>query len=164
MLSLFSLLLVWLVLGKPLQIHLAMNTMLPNWHHSENWIALTAIMLSFAGMELATVHIKDVNQPQKTFPKALAISTFIILATMMLGSLAIASVLPHNQINLVNGTIETFAYYLSAYHLNWLTPVLTVFLVVGSMGGIISWVISPIKGVAQARTTWIFATLFSKNK
>lgn len=150
MIFIISLFIVWLVLGKPVQIHLNTATMLPDWHHSENWIALTAIMLSFAGMELATVHIKDVNQPQKTFPRALAISTVIILITMVLGSLAIAFVLPYNQINLVNGTIETFSYYLSAYHLSWLTPILTVFLIVGSLGGTISWIISPVRGLSQA--------------
>ncbi len=146
------LLAVWLFLGKPLQIHLTSSSILPSFQHSDNWIALTAIMLGFAGMELATVHIKDVNQPQKTFPRALAFSSAIILITMMLGSLAIAFVLPYNQINLVNGTIQTFAYFLTAYHLSWLTPILTLLLVVGSFGGIISWVVSPIKGLAQAAT------------
>lgn len=145
-----TLFIVWLILGKPLQLHLTAASMIPNWHSTDDWIALTAITLGFAGMELATVHIKDVNEPQKTFPRALAYSTIIILLTMTLGSLAIAFVLPTNQINLVNGTIETFAFYLSAYHLGWLTPILTILLITGSFGGVISWVISPIKGISQA--------------
>lgn len=162
MILIIALLIAWIILGKPLQIHLTAATLLPNWQHMDNWIALTAIMLGFAGMELATVHIKDVNQPQKTFPKALGMSTIIILATMMLGSLAIAFVLPYNQINLVNGTIQTFAYFLSAYHLNWLTPVLTILLVIGSLGGIISWVISPIKGLSQAAKHGFLPPFFEK--
>lgn len=157
-----GLLVVWLFMGKPLQIHLTSSSIFPDFKHMDNWIALTAIMLGFSGMELATVHIKDVNQPQRTFPRALAFSTMIILATMMLGSLAIAFVLPYNQINLVNGTIQTFAYFLSAYHLSWLIPVLTIMLVVGSMGGIISWVISPIKGLAQAASHGFLPPFFKK--
>lgn len=145
-----TLLATWLWQGKPLQIQLNANTIFPHLGQMDNWIALTAIMLGFAGMELATVHIKEVHKPQRTFPKALAFSTIIILLTMMLGSLAIAFVVPHDQINLVNGTIQTFAYFLNAYHLTWLTPILTLLLVIGSFGGIISWVISPIKGLAQA--------------
>lgn len=145
-----GLLIIWLLLGNPVQIHLNASTLLPNLHHSDHWIALTAIMLGFSGMELASVHIKDVENPQRTFPRALLFSSLIILSTMMLGSLAIAYVLPYDQINLVNGTIQTFAYFLSAYHLNWLLPILTIMLVIGSMGGVLSWVISPIKGLAQA--------------
>lgn len=153
----------WIALGKPVQFHLTAANMLPNLNQTDNWIALTAIMLGFAGMELATVHIKDVNAPQKTFPKALAFSTLIILTTMMLGSLAIAMILPFDQINLVNGTIQTFAYFLSAYHLQWLTPVLTLLLVIGSLGGIISWVISPVKGLAQAADHGFLPPFFRKH-
>lgn len=157
-----SLLIAWLILGKPVQLHFTAANMLPNLQHGDNWIALTAIMLGFAGMELATVHIKDVNQPQKTFPRALAFSTIIILSTMLLGSLAIACVLPYDKINLVNGTMETFAFFLSEYHLTWLTPILTLLLVIGSLGGTISWVISPIKGLAQAAEHGFLPAFFER--
>lgn len=157
-----GLLIIWFFMGKPLQIHLTLSNMFPNFSVSENWIALTAIMLSFIGMELATIHIKDVNEPQKTFPKSLGLASIIILLTMILGSLAIAFVVPHNQINLVNGTIETFSYYLSVYHLHWLLPVLTLLLVIGSLGGTISWVISPIKGISQAASHGFLPAFFTK--
>lgn len=150
MLLIISLFVVWLVMGHPVQLHLTASNMLPDLHKSDNWIALTAIMLGFAGMELATVHVNDVQDPQKTFPRALAFSTLIILITMMLGSLAIAFVLPYKDINLVDGTMQTFAYFFAAYHLQWVTPVVTVLLLIGSYGSIVSWVISPVKGLAQA--------------
>lgn len=156
------LLIAWVTFGHPLQIHLTWASMLPNIHHSENWIALTAIMLSFCGMELATVHISDVENPGKTFPKALICSTLLILTTMILGSLAIAFVLPYDKINLVNGTIETFVYFLSAYHLNWMTPILVLLLIVGSLGGMISWIISPVKGISEAAEHGFLPEVFQK--
>lgn len=141
---------IWLVHGNPVQIHFTTQNFLPDISHMDNWVALTAIMLGFVGMELATVHIKDVDNPKRAFPRALAYSTIIILLTMILGSLAIALVVPVDQINLINGTIQTFTYFLSAYHLSALVPVLTILLVVGSLGGIINWVLSPVRGLAQA--------------
>ncbi len=150
MLLIITLFVIWLVMGHPVQLHLTASNMLPDLHKSDNWIALTAIMLGFAGMELATVHVNDVKDPQKTFPRALAFSTLIILITMMLGSLAIAFVLPYKDINLVDGTMQTFAYFFAAYHLHWVTPIITVLLLIGSYGSIVSWVISPVKGLAQA--------------
>src|SRR3990167_4367434 len=59
-----ALLFIWLLAGKPLQIHLNESALLPNWQHMDNWVALTAIMTAFLGMELATVHIKEVANPQ----------------------------------------------------------------------------------------------------
>ena len=156
------LMLVWVVNGHPLQIHFTSANMLPSITHMDNWIALTAIMLGFAGMELATVHIKDVESPSKTFPRALAYSTVIILLTMILGSLSIAFVLPYDQINLINGTIQTFTYFLSAYHIAWLVPVLALLLVTGSLGGIINWVSSPVRGLSQAAKNGYLPAFFAK--
>lgn len=141
---------VWIILGKPLQIHLTATTLIPKFNSSENWISLTAIMSSFLGMELATVHIKEIHNPQKTFPKALFYSVIIILATMIFGSLAIAFVLPQNQINLVNGVMQAFTNFFAAYHMSWIMPIITILLLIGSSGGIISWIISPAKGLLQA--------------
>lgn len=157
-----GLLIIWLLMNKPLQIHLTHFTIWPDWRHYDNWTALTATMMGFVGMELATVHIKEVNEPQKTFPKALGISTIIILSTRILGSLAIAFVIPYNQIHLVNGSIETFSYFLSAYHLSWITPILTILIVIGCLGGMMNWITSPIKGLSQSAQDGFLPPIFEK--
>lgn len=141
---------IWVIIGNPIQIHFTYANIFPNWSSSDNWISLTAIMTAFLGMELATVHIKDVNNPQKTFPKALYISVILILSTMILGSLAIAIVLPKNEINLVNGVMQAFTNFFAAYHMSWIISLVALMLLLGSLGGIISWVISPAKGLLQA--------------
>jgi len=64
-----ALAITWIFLGKPLQIHFSSADILPSMNHTGGWIALTAIMSSFLGMELATVHVKDVNNPKKVFLK-----------------------------------------------------------------------------------------------
>src|SRR3990167_5079151 len=150
MVLIISLLAIWVMKGNPVQIHFTAANMLPEISRMDNWIALTAIMLGFAGMELATVHINEVENPSRSFPRALTYSSIIILITMILGSLAIALVLPADKINLLNGTVQTFSYFLNAYHMSWLVPVLTLLLVIGSLGGIINWVAAPARGLAQA--------------
>ncbi len=147
MILIIGLAMTWVVLGKPLQIQFTSQHLLPSFAHTENWISLTAIMAAFLGIELATVHIKEVHNPQKTFPKALAFSSVIILTTMILGSLAIALVLPKGQINLVSGVMQAFTDFFAAYHLSGLIPVITVMLLVGSAGNMISWIISPAKSL-----------------
>lgn len=141
---------IWVLLGKPLQIKFTQETLLPNFHHFNNWISITAIIAGFLGIELATVHVKEVHQPQKTFPKALALSVFCILVPMILGSLAIAIVLPQEQINLVAGVMQAFSNFFSAYQLSYLIPLITVMVLIGSFGSMTSWVISPAKSLLQA--------------
>ncbi|MCD6039378.1 MAG: gadC [Gammaproteobacteria bacterium] len=150
MILIVTLAIVWLILGHPSQIHFTASEMLPSLKHAENWTSLTAIMTAFLGMELATVHVTGIENPQKTFPKALFFSVFIILLTMILGSLAIAMVLPKEHINLVNGVMQAFTQFFAIYHFGWLVPIITVMLLLGTLGSTVSWVISPAKGLLHA--------------
>ncbi|MDR3491551.1 MAG: APC family permease [Gammaproteobacteria bacterium] len=150
MLVIIVLAIVWLILGHHSQVEFTPANIFPSFSHVDSWISLTAIMTAFAGMELSAVHIRDIKNPQQAFPRALYISAWIILLTMILGSLAIAIVLPQNQISLVNGVMQAFTSFFAAYHMEWFSTVIAALILVGSLGGIISWVISPAKGLLQA--------------
>ena len=88
---------IWLIKGNPIAIDLSLPHLLPQWKDSQSWVSLTAIMTSFLGMELAAVHVRNVKNPQKNFPKAMFFSVLLILVTMIFGSLAIAFVLPKRE-------------------------------------------------------------------
>lgn len=142
--------LIWLVMGNPLAISLSPSHLIPQWQDSQSWVSLTAIMTSFLGMELAAVHVRDVKNPQANFPKAMFFSVLLILFTMIFGSLAIAFVLPKDQISLVDGVMRAFDNFLQAYHLSWMLPILVVLLLIGSLGSMVNWIISPAKGLLMA--------------
>lgn len=152
----------WVLSGHPLQISLTAESMLPKFGPHASWISLTAIMTSFLGMELATVHVRHVKDPQHMFPKAIFASVGLILTTMILGSLAIAAVLPHEQIGLVDGVMQAFTNFFAAYHLSWMIPVITIMLLIGSLGGMINWIISPARGMLLAAEHGFLPQFFAK--
>lgn len=141
---------LWLIQGNPIAIDLSLPHLIPKWHESQSWVSLTAIMTSFLGMELAAVHVRNVRDPQANFPKAMFFSVVLILITMIFGSLAIAFVLPTEKIRLVDGVMAAFDNFFTAYHLNWLLPILVCLLLLGSVGSMINWIISPAKGLLLA--------------
>lgn len=141
---------IWLIKGNPIAIDLSPSHLLPQWKDSQSWVSLTAIMTSFLGMELAAVHVRNVRDPQKNFPRAMFFSVLLILFTMIFGSLAIAFVLPKEKISLVDGVMRAFDNFFQAYHLSWLMPVLVFLLLLGSLGSMINWIISPAKGLLMA--------------
>lgn len=152
----------WVLLGHHLQISFTSATLWPSFSHIDSWVSLTAIMTAFAGMELSAVHVKEIKDPQKSFPRALYISVWLILLTMILGSLSIAIVIPKDQINLVNGVMEAFTSFFAAYHISWLMPIITVMLLLGTFGSIITWVISPAKGLLQAAQMGFLPEFFQR--
>lgn len=141
---------VWVFNGHPLQISLKPEALFPSLTNSTNWVALIAIMASFLGIELSGVHVNEIRNPQRNFPKAVLFSSFFILFSMIFGSLAIAFVLPEKEINLVAGVIQVFSNLFEAFGLKGLTPILAVLIVIGSIGGMTNWLISPAKGLMHA--------------
>lgn len=141
---------VWIFSGQPTQIHFAAQDLLPRLGDSQVWVALTGIMLSFCGMEIATVHARDVQDPQRTYPRAMLLATLIIVVTLVCGALAIALVLPEKEISLVAGIMQAFQAFFARYQMTWVLPLIALTLVIGGMGSVSNWIIAPTRGLLLA--------------
>jgi len=153
---------IWYFSGNPLQITLSADNLIPPLKDTSSWTSLIAIMASFLGMELAGVHVNDVDNPQRNFPKAVLLACLFIFFTMTFGSLAIAFVLPNQEINLIAGVMQLYSKFFTAFGLEYLTPVVTLLIVVGSTGTMINWLISPAKGLLHAAEFGFLPQLFTK--
>jgi glutamate:GABA antiporter len=141
---------VWAFEGRPLHIEFTVHSMVPSLQSSDMWVAMIGVMLSFSGMEIATVHVRDARDPQHVFPRAIMYAAAIILGTLLFGALAIAAVIPHDQISLVSGIMEAFDVFFTAYHMAWIMPLIAIVIVIGGMGGVSNWIIAPTKGLLIA--------------
>ncbi len=153
---------IWLFSGKPLQIDLTTGPLIPSLGNTTNWISLIAIMASFLGIELAGVHINDIREPQRNFPRAVFIACLFIFLSMTFGSLSIAFVLPEKEINLVSGVMQVFSNFFTVFNLKGLTPILALLIAVGSIGTMINWLISPAKGLLHAAEFGFLPPFFSR--
>ena len=158
-----ALAIVWQVKGNPIQIHVNFSTFIPKFSDINDWISLTTIITAFLGMELAAVNVKNIKNAQRNYPIGVILASLIILLTMIFGSLAIAFVIPQNQIGLTTGIFQTFAYYLDAFHLKWLVGIMSILVVFASVGEMINWIISPARGLQQAAQTGTLPKFLAKN-
>ena len=140
----------WHLAGNISQIHLGTGNLLPHLEDPAMWVSLTGIIMSFCGMEIATIHAEEVKKPHKSFPIAMLSATVILILTLSLGSLAVAMVIPQHQISLISGIMQTFNAFFSTYHMLWIMPIIAVILVLGTLGGINNWIIAPTKGLSIA--------------
>ena len=154
---------VWLVGHHHSYIHISWHNVWPRFSHLNDWVSLVAVVTSFLGMELAAVNIKDIKNPQRTYPKGVMIAGFVILVTMVIGSLAIATVIPNNKIGLVDGIFQMFNVFLSNFHLTWLVWILGAMVILGTIGEMINWIISPARGLQQAALSGVAPKWFAHN-
>ena len=150
LLVLIVLLVIWLVNGDPVQIHFHMTNILPDFSKINNWVSLTAVVTAFLGVELAAVNVKDMKNPRKQYPLGVLIASGIILLTMILGSLAIAFVIPNKQIGLISGIFQTLNYFLDHFHLKTFAVIICGLIVFATLGQMINWIESPARGLQQA--------------
>jgi amino acid transporter len=162
MLLLIVLGIIWAAAGNHFQIPITIDSIFPSLSKLDTWTALEATVGSFIGMELSGVHVNNVPHPQKIFPRALLISAVYILVTMLFGSLTIAVVLPASKINLAGGLMQVFDNFFQVFHLGALVPLMTLLIVIGSIGGMINWIISPAKGLLQASQHKFLPRFFEK--
>ena len=152
----------WLIKGEELAIKFTLKGLIPTFDSSQMWVSLTAIMLSFSGVEIATVHANNVDNPQKKFPKALAYAALIILFTLILGSLSIAMVIPESQINLITGIIQAFEIFFKTHGMLWCLPIVAITLAIGATGTVSNWIIAPTKGLYFAAEDGNLPVIFKR--
>ena len=137
----------WLATGHTSQIHFTHHSMFEGFFKPGSLVSLTAVILTFSGMEIATAHAQDVNNPKQAYPIALILSVLIIFFTMLLGSLAIAIIVPQNELSLVAGIMQAFESFFQFYGIKFLAPVMAICIVIGSLGSVSNWIIAPSRGL-----------------
>ncbi len=138
----------WIAEGKPLQISFDLSSFLPS--NPKQLAFFTGLLLTLGGMEMAAVHAGDVLHPRRDYPKALLISVLSILILSSLGVLSIAIVVPKDQISLSAGALQAFTTFLDSYSLSGFIPVVALFVMLGALGTMSTWLIGPTKGLLAA--------------
>ncbi|MDD1685810.1 amino acid permease [Methanoregula sp.] len=137
----------WLSSGQSLVLpHLTLEAMVPTINFSTLPFFATIILL-FAGMEMAGFHALETRDPQKDFPRAMALSALIIVVCTVLATLAIAIVIPADQLNLASGVMQAIQYFFNAAHVPWLVAPMAVLITLGGVVSLAAWLIGPAKGL-----------------
>jgi putative glutamate/gamma-aminobutyrate antiporter len=108
---------------------------------------LAGIILLFAGVEVHAVHANEMSNPRRQFPIAMLVSSVLIILLFTLGSFAVATVLPDQQINLQAGLMKAFQQIFERLGISWATPLICVLLAFGGLGGVMSWISGPSRGL-----------------
>ncbi|AWU92953.1 amino acid transporter [Azospirillum ramasamyi] len=134
---------VYFFSGKPLQVTMAWSDLIPDFSNFNNLVLAAGIFLFYAGMEMNAIHVKEIDNPSRNYPLAILISSVATVAIFVLGTLAIAFIIPSSQINLVQSLLISYNDFFSFLGLNWLSPIIAIALAFGVLGSVTVWVAGP---------------------
>ncbi|MCF7852262.1 MAG: APC family permease [Simkaniaceae bacterium] len=152
----------WLTTPNPIQIEMSWSHAFPKINSLHQFTLLTGVILSFAGMEMPAVHANDVINPQRNYPKAIFLSALIIVVLSILGSLAIAFIIPKSEISLTAGSIATIYYVFTQYNLPFFIPILAFMIMIGALATLSTWIAGPSRGLLAAAENGDFPPVFHK--
>jgi amino acid transporter len=137
----------WVMSGHPVQIAFSWGALIPSLASINQLVLLSGVLLGLAGMEMSAVHAKDVRNPERDYPRGIFLSAVLIIGFAMLGSLAIAAIVPNQQIQLASGGMEAFRYLFNAFNMSWAMPVIAGITTFGALGMMSTWIVGPSRGL-----------------
>ncbi|MFH2101108.1 MAG: amino acid permease [Candidatus Micrarchaeota archaeon] len=153
---------IWISSGNALQIEFNFQDLVPDLSSIGTIVLAASVLLGFCGMEMSAVHAQEVRNPQNNFPRAILLSTALILGIFILGTLSIAIVVPTAKISLVAGIMQAFTSFFDAYNIGWMVPIIALLIVLGSIGSVSTWIVGPSKGLFATASEGSLPPFFQK--
>lgn len=156
--------LLWYFQGKPTEINFSKANLIPSLNNFTQLGIFAGVIVSLLGIEMSAVHLNYIDRPQRTFPRAILLTTLFTIIFSSLGVLAIAMVVPQSEISLNAGSIQAFEYFFKEYKLTFLTAPCASIMALGVLGSISTWIIGPCMGLhAASKNTTNPSSLFAEN-
>ena len=142
---------VWLVTGHKMQTDYAHATLwIPDLSHWDTVVFLSSMMFAFAGLEVAPMIAGRTRNPQRDFPRAMAVSAAVIVGIYMIGTWALNTLLPAGKTDIVAGVMQAMHAAADTLHMPWLLPVMAICMFFGALGQINSWLVGPVYMLQEA--------------
>ena len=140
---------IYLLQGNASAAPLNAHHVLPAWHGLSSVVLIVNSFFLYAGVEVNAVHVDELRDAPREFPKATLVAVVLILLVFILPTLAISVAVPAAHISFTAGVMQAFKSLLDHFGLSLLTPIIAVGLVVASLSGLLDWLTGPSTGLLE---------------
>ena len=123
------------------------DSFFPDLTNFDNLVLASSIFLFYAGMEMMGIHVMEVENPKRNYPRAIIIGSLVTVLIFILGTFSLGVIVPAKEISLTQTLLIGFDSYFSYLKMSWMGPVIAVALVFGVLAGVLTWVAGPSKGI-----------------
>jgi amino acid transporter len=139
--------LVFLGQGNESAAPMTADNLLPAWAGLASLVLIVNNFLSYSGMEMNAVHVSSLRDPAKQFPRSMFLAMGLVLLIFIPPALAISWIVPAEQLSLTAGIMQAFDAVFAEFGSQWLTPIVGIMLVAASLGGMLTWLAGPSRGL-----------------
>lgn len=139
------------------------QSFIPDLTKLDNLVLASSIFLFYAGMEMMGVHVMDINNPSRNYPKAIIIGSLATVCIFVLGTFALGVIIPAKDINLTQSLLIGFDNFFRYFHIPWAGSVIAVALMFGVLASVLTWVAGPSKGIFTVGKAGYLPPFFQKS-
>ena len=134
----------------------------PDLTNFDNLVLASSIFLFYAGMEMMGIHVMEVDNPKRNYPRAIIIGSLVTVLIFILGTFSLGIVVPAKEISLTQTLLIGFDNYFKYLHISWMGPIIAIALVFGVLAGVLTWVAGPSKGIFTVGRAGYLPPFFQK--
>ncbi|PVZ83857.1 glutamate:gamma-aminobutyrate antiporter [Serratia sp. S1B] len=156
--------LYYLKSGAPMAIEMNMSTFFPDFTRIGTLVVFVAFILSYMGIEASATHVNEMKDPGRDYPLAILLLMLAAIGLSSIGGISIAAVIPHNEINLSAGVMQTFNILISQFGpgFEWAVRAIAALLLLGVLAEIASWIVGPSRGMLVTAQNGLLPASFAK--
>ncbi len=156
---------IWLGTGEKSQTSLEASAIIPPFTGIASIVLIVSNVLAYAGMEVNAVHVNEMRNPGRDWPRSVFLASVLILLIFILPTLAISIAVPEKQLGLTDGIMLAFDEFFSKWDMPWATAVISALIAAGALASVVTWIAGPSKGLlAAAETGLLPPALQRRNK
>lgn len=137
----------YIATGNHSNIAFNVKDLIPDITKFGNLSLAVSIFLFYAGMEMSSVHVKDLDNPKRNYPKAIFFASILTVTIFVIGTLAIGVIIPQSEINLTQSLLVAYYDVLELFDLKYVASIIALFLAFGVFGQVSTWIAGPSKGL-----------------
>jgi glutamate:GABA antiporter len=139
----------YLLQGNTSAAPITAHHLLPAWSGLASIVLIVNSFFTYAGIEVNAVHVDELRNPGRDFPKSIFLAMALVLAVYIGPTLAISWVVPAHQISFTAGVMQAFNSLLTHYGVRFAVPLLAIALAIGAIAGMMSWLDGPSEGLLR---------------
>ena len=152
---------IYLVAGGVNNLNMK-ESFFPDLTNFDNLVLASSIFLFYAGMEMMGIHVMEVDNPKRNYPRAIIIGSLVTVLIFILGTFSLGIVVPAKEISLTQTLLIGFDNYFKYLHISWMGPIIAIALVFGVLAGVLTWVAGPSKGMFTVGRAGYLPPFFQK--
>jgi glutamate:GABA antiporter len=128
---------------------MAAGQLLPPWHGLASIVLVVNSFFTYAGIEVNAVHVNDLRNPAREYPKAIFVAMAVVLVVFIFPTLAISWVIPAHQISFTAGVMQAFNRLFTYFGAAFAVPLVAVALAAAAFAGMLTWMDGPSEGLLR---------------